>query len=103
MDIVVGTGKSLLGHNSKGLSKHKITIAIFQKFRKLRKEYDDFMSYYHKMFYYQLWTYYLYHMFKIQIAFFDIIYIDICHKILRIKYFKAFWLDNREISFGISQ
>ena len=25
-------------------------------------------------------------MFKIQIAFFDIIYIDICHKILRIKY-----------------
>ena len=34
IDIVVGTGKSLLGHNSKGLSKHKITIAIFQKFRK---------------------------------------------------------------------
>ena len=29
-------------------------------------------------------------MFKIQIAFFDIIYIDICHKILRIKYLKHF-------------
>ena len=82
--------------------KKSLRSAIFEKFRKLRKEYDDFMSYYHKMFYYQLWTYYLYHMFKIQIAFFDIIYIDICHKILRIKYFKAFWLDNMEISFGIS-
>ena len=82
--------------------KKSLRSAIFEKFRKLRKEYDDFMSYYHKMFYYQLWTYYLYHMFKIQIAFFDIIYIDICHKILRIKYFKAFWLDNREIIFGIS-
>ena len=38
----------------KKCTKKSLRSAIFEKFRKLRKEYDDFMSYYHKMFYYQL-------------------------------------------------
>ena len=45
---------SLCSCLKKNVQKKSLRSAIFEKFRKLRKEYDDFMSYYHKMFYYQL-------------------------------------------------